>query len=971
MMFFLQIKVKIFIALFLIPFFLTLPSTSSAFLEDDKNFYINKIGISLLVIQLSHLVLELFRNEGYYFLQNYLCPKKNTLSNQIELYQSDKTDYYSDESSSLWRKLDEPIINDKFKSNFYSYSWGKYYYNDNFSPYFFNNNTIFVGMMLSQRKQPGNSKEEGEDTQDASICDRSLLYVDINGVLFKVLINCKLNRKILETIGEDHKNDNCDKKTLQILLAYLAHDRYHGQNESIEARRNTLYNVVITTALLSKNITESRDYRNDGRSIWRDIQFLSKLVMPQNHPAYNRGHHISDDIVDSILNIDCKLLGEIAAIELSGSEDDKKNIRNKYRQNNKLLRNIYAIVNYYREIESLEKILKYTNADHLNSIKDITSPTSRFVIFRILEIIGEYVHLQNLSKNTRCEISNKIKWEVLGQARTRLSHNEWDITGETLSKIYDQRDLSAIINHDIPKVYNITKSLHEKLKSFKNDTEVSNHYLSSPKLEWIIPPKVQEEILEWCDDLHANNNITKEFHESIKDKIQRQQSLNLRFNHIINNIVDVIDMKNTANRNRMTNIRTLNQELRRQVDFIEIQKLVNELPNDTKFKKMKNNNTPLPHCSFLKLTIDSIKQLMDIVTQLPSGSDIQTMEEEFGEYHEFSYWPNKVSHNESIQAMSDLIKRYLAMDNPNVKNKTGLFFPASILSTTERNYAIAGNCVYKLSSDDGLLQLPKIPDFIKTFKPFVELCEALRTNFICCTALEYIIGTINQYIDNLKIPASIEEYIPECNALRRVIAHGNLYVDLAPAATFEGGIIRYTSLYAVKIKPKLEEELWKSDIEQLRQHAQRRGLEIIDENNVNNRDGNCFFHAVADQLPRLGITNHTHESLRNLTVNHIQQSPEEYQCSIEGGFDNYIEGMRQLGTWADHIAIQALSRELGVNIVIIVSDNANATIIECSDSDADTLTLHLGYEAQGRHYHSLVFDESIEPEELIYTAAHN
>ena len=37
------------------------------------------------------------------------------------------------------------------------------------------------------------------------------------------------------------------------------------------------------------------------------------------------------------------------------------------------------------------------------------------------------------------------------------------------------------------------------------------------------------------------------------------------------------------------------------------------------------------------------------------------------------------------------------------------------------------------------------------------------------------------------------------------------------------------------------------------------------------KDGNCLFHAIADQMERLGDTKHSHTSLRSLAVETLSQ----------------------------------------------------------------------------------------------------
>jgi hypothetical protein len=124
-------------------------------------------------------------------------------------------------------------------------------------------------------------------------------------------------------------------------------------------------------------------------------------------------------------------------------------------------------------------------------------------------------------------------------------------------------------------------------------------------------------------------------------------------------------------------------------------------------------------------------------------------------------------------------------------------------------------------------------------------------------------------------------------------------------------------------------------------------------------DGNCFFHAVLDQLKRTDSECHaaTVEDLRERAVQHILDHFVRYEKSIGEDPNVFMGKIMQGGEWADHLIIQALSRALNITIVIIRSDAANPIIIRGNDS---AKTIYLGYEV-GWHYQSLVINSALIP----------
>ncbi len=84
------------------------------------------------------------------------------------------------------------------------------------------------------------------------------------------------------------------------------------------------------------------------------------------------------------------------------------------------------------------------------------------------------------------------------------------------------------------------------------------------------------------------------------------------------------------------------------------------------------------------------------------------------------------------------------------------------------------------------------------------------------------------------------------------------------------------------------------------------------------RDGNCFFHVVSRQT---GID---HQEIRRMVIDHLLENPDMYNFEVleqkidetqRESIERYIDSMSREGTWADHMAIQAMAN-LGYRINI-------------------------------------------------------
>jgi|GEM_PF-31999 len=130
------------------------------------------------------------------------------------------------------------------------------------------------------------------------------------------------------------------------------------------------------------------------------------------------------------------------------------------------------------------------------------------------------------------------------------------------------------------------------------------------------------------------------------------------------------------------------------------------------------------------------------------------------------------------------------------------------------------------------------------------------------------------------------------------------------------------------------------------------------------RDGNCYLHAVLDQLrfrapalladfsQQIGLQpeKFTHHTLRQLAVGGVILLAERNDDSISAHVSDmqaYISGVVQDAVWADQVLTSVLARVLGVTIVLVNSDHDEPTVI----SSGGRAVLYLGYEEQ-RHFQS-------------------
>jgi len=171
----------------------------------------------------------------------------------------------------------------------------------------------------------------------------------------------------------------------------------------------------------------------------------------------------------------------------------------------------------------------------------------------------------------------------------------------------------------------------------------------------------------------------------------------------------------------------------------------------------------------------------------------------------------------------------------------------------------------------------------------------------------------------------------------------SLYEELL-AATLTWGSDK--ALAATLDASKQEQGKTRKSAEQLKTMAAQWGYSCNDMP----EEGNCFYHAVGDQLKQqlnLAVAP-SHETLRAIATQHILDNLSLYRDHTLD-INKFIDDLSKPGEWADELHMAALSRALNVTICAIRSDGAAPSIYKQRQA---CLTLYLGYEV-GVHYQSL------------------
>ncbi|XP_072043458.1 uncharacterized protein [Amphiura filiformis] len=129
-------------------------------------------------------------------------------------------------------------------------------------------------------------------------------------------------------------------------------------------------------------------------------------------------------------------------------------------------------------------------------------------------------------------------------------------------------------------------------------------------------------------------------------------------------------------------------------------------------------------------------------------------------------------------------------------------------------------------------------------------------------------------------------------------------------------------------------------------------------------DGNCFFHAVSDQLSLLGLPIQTAAQLRHQVVTYLRNHPQiqgpdgiiDVPSYIESDWTSYLESMTRDGEWADAVILVAMSHMLRRGIMVVTSSPEGTEYQAChivyDINNTDLIPIRLGHVCE-LHYMSL------------------
>ena len=130
------------------------------------------------------------------------------------------------------------------------------------------------------------------------------------------------------------------------------------------------------------------------------------------------------------------------------------------------------------------------------------------------------------------------------------------------------------------------------------------------------------------------------------------------------------------------------------------------------------------------------------------------------------------------------------------------------------------------------------------------------------------------------------------------------------------------------------------------------------------KDGNWLFHAMNDQLSRMGKPSQTASQLRTDVVSFLRSNPTTpdgihfREFVNHGGWETYLRRMSMDGEWGDYIALRGLVHMLDMPVAVVSSLREEGLNIiypnvthSKEEAHFDNIAL-LGHEAES-HFHSL------------------
>lgn len=122
-------------------------------------------------------------------------------------------------------------------------------------------------------------------------------------------------------------------------------------------------------------------------------------------------------------------------------------------------------------------------------------------------------------------------------------------------------------------------------------------------------------------------------------------------------------------------------------------------------------------------------------------------------------------------------------------------------------------------------------------------------------------------------------------------------------------------------------------------------------------DGNCFYHAIVDQLAKLDIKDYTHLDLRAMVIKELEANPDHYKYIIQNDLEisTFIARHKQSGHFAEHVSLVALAKAL--NIIIVILSDVPQRAPDIIRPREPIGTAYIGLHVNAQHYVSLKRDK--------------
>lgn len=114
-------------------------------------------------------------------------------------------------------------------------------------------------------------------------------------------------------------------------------------------------------------------------------------------------------------------------------------------------------------------------------------------------------------------------------------------------------------------------------------------------------------------------------------------------------------------------------------------------------------------------------------------------------------------------------------------------------------------------------------------------------------------------------------------------------------------------------------------------------------------DGNCQFRALSRHVYKTPLH---HFKLRGLVCDHLRDNKDNFSGFVTQNFLDYLRSMRALGTYGDHVTLQAFANMFNVNVVVVGESDACLTIQGAKTKTDDDNCIFIRY-VGGIHYDSL------------------